>query len=354
TCLYEGENCYIWGLGDAISEEEAKSYGEEFDAAVYPVDTETFGQARFTENGGKINLLFYSFNCSGNTMTLGYFRPYDLFSTEEAGAYVDVYQMNTDHAIVHINSQAKDYDDELVFSTMGHEFQHLICFSDVFAAGGSATLMRTWLNESMSAYAEDLLYPGSKDKNNYNIMFYASEAFRKGQSLYNFDVSQDENLGAYGIVYLFSEYLADLSGEDIFSKIHSFWRENPAAVTEAQAIATTVPENVYSEIDKNYTYNSSVEGSFADEYEAWMSKLTLDFYLNTFQTDMANLGDYEEKCFELMQYNEVNPLDVEGGGRVFVQTKDNQYAVPTDADDNLIYVGLDENFNIVDTYGVNE
>ncbi len=351
TCLYEGENCYVWTTGDAITAEDAQSYGEEFDARVYPIDTETFGTARFTDNGGKINLLFYSFNYAG---VLGFFSTADIFSSAEAAGYEDAYKMNTDHAIININSDYAESMPEEMYSTMAHEFQHLICASDAFHYVDSP-FMRTWLNESMSAYAEDLLYPGIKDENEYNYMFYLSDFYRKGQSLYNFTTDGDQYIGAYGIVYLFAEYLTDLAGEDVFSDIHSYWRESYSAdVTEEEAVANSVSQEVYDTIDGAYTYADSVNAEFASDYENWFSKLTLDFYLKTFQSDFANLGEYEDRCYELMQYNEVNPLDIEGGGRVFVQTQNQTYTVPTDADANLIYIGLDENFEIVGTYGVNE
>ena len=55
TCLYAGEYCYIWSLGDSISSEQAKGYGKEFDEVIYPADTETFGFARFTDDGKSIS-----------------------------------------------------------------------------------------------------------------------------------------------------------------------------------------------------------------------------------------------------------------------------------------------------------
>lgn len=94
--------------------------------------------------------------------------------------------INTDHAIININSDMLSEDIEFVQATLSHEFQHLICATDAFYYAQSP-LMETWLNESMSAYAEELIYPGRKEENHYNDVFYLSDSFREGQSLYNFD-----------------------------------------------------------------------------------------------------------------------------------------------------------------------
>ncbi len=352
-CIYEGESCYVWTIDDEIDRAEAEAFASEFDEKIYPTDVETFGPARFTENGGKVNLLFYDMSDEGVEGLLGFFNMLDIFTAEEAGDYVETYGMNTGHAIVNINTQYMDHPEDM-YATIGHELQHLICASDIFYYAETPR-MSTWLNEAMSAYAEELLYPGSKDAGFYNMSLYISDNFRKGQSLYNFSTENDEYIGAYGAVYLYAEYLEELAGSDVFTNIHQYWRDSySAAVTEAETLANVVPEDVYQDIDEKYNYSDSVSENFADEYEEWCSKLTLDFFLSTFTTDLANLGEYEDLCYALMQYNEVNPLDIEGGGRVIVETNDGTYAVPEDADEDLVYIGLDEDFNIVTTYAVND
>ena len=116
------------------------------------------------------------------------------------------YGLNTDHAIITINSELLKSDMPEVYATLAHELQHQICATEAFYFMDSP-FVRTWLNEAMSASAEELCYPGIKTEGEYNLLMYLSDNYRKGQSLYNFDTEKDEFIGAYGVVYLFEKYL---------------------------------------------------------------------------------------------------------------------------------------------------
>ena len=272
TCVYEGEHCYIWSFEDSVSDAQAEDLGKEFDGTIYPKDTEAFGQGRFTENGGKVNILMYPLREG----LCGFFTPMDIFSSSECPAfYAEEKGFNTDQAIININSDMLAVNREMTLSTLAHEYQHQICASDVFNYKDTPW-MRTWLNEAMSAYAEDMIYPTIMDTGYYNQLIYLSDSFRKGQSLYNFGVT-NEDIGAYGAVCLFERYLTAHNGDDIFSKIHDYWRNSYRAdVTEAQTLYESVSDSFRSEIDGRYTWPDAIQNSFADEADRWMSKMTLD------------------------------------------------------------------------------
>ena len=46
-------------------------------------------------------------------------------------------------------------------------------------------------------------------------------------------------------------------------------------------------------------------------------------------------------------YDEINQTDIYGGGRVIVATKDGTYRVPKDANEGLVYIGLNADFEII-------
>ena len=345
TCVYEGEHCYVWSLDNsAISDADAEEMGQEFDDVIYEKDVEAFGPGRFTENGGKVNMLFYDMPSQYG----GFFCMYDIFAgTEATEAQKASYGLNTDHAIIHINAARVQDSPDFVKSTLAHEFQHLICASDYFYYAGTPK-MRTWLNEAMSAYAEEMVYPGIKEAGYYNQFMYLSDNFRTGQSLYNFDTMWDDYIGAYGAVYLFSQYLAQNAGEDVFSKIHEFWRTSYSAdINEAMAIAKAVPDDFYRRIDEEYKYPSSLSASFESAEDEWMSKLTLDFFITTLSTELAGLQQYNDQVHAIMLYTQVNPQDIQGGGRMIVATGNGSYDIPDDAGEDLMYIGLNDDFEIV-------
>jgi len=343
-CVYAGEHCYIWSLDGSVDETAAEEYGKEFDEVIYQKDVDTFGPGRFTENGGKVNMLFYPMEQGVG----GLFCIYDIFAGTEVPEDIRVsYGMNTDHAIISVNSDMVGVDDDFVKSTLAHEFQHQICASDYFYTDDTPQ-MRTWLNEAMSAYAEEMVYPGIKEAGEYNLMMYVSDAYRKGQSLYNFATDNDEYIGAYGAVYLFSQYLAQHAGDDVFTKVHEYWRSTSEHnKTEAGCLAAAVPESFKKEIDEKYTFPAGVDSSFANEDEKWLSKLALDFFIETLSGDLAQMKEYEDNLRAVTLYTEVNPQDVEGGGRMLVATESGRYTIPDDADEGLLYIGLDEDFNVI-------
>ena len=343
-CVYAGEHCYMWSMNNSISEKDAKSLAEQFDSNIYQKDVDAFGKARFTDNGGKVNMLFYPMQEGIG----GFFCNFDIFSSGECpDVQAERKGFNTDHAIININSDMLSEDIEFVQATLSHEFQHLICATDALYYEG-APWVETWLNESMSAYAEELIYPGRKEENNYNDVFYLSDSFREGQSLYNFDTDHDSTIGAYGAVYLYSKYLNDLAGNDVFSKVHAYWRESYSAdVTEAEALMNAVPSSVQKDIDSKYSYPSALSSGFDTDADQWMSKLTLDYFVKTLDMDFAGLSDVADQAHLLMLYSNATPADIEGGGRIVVATQNGSYTVPSDADQGLVYIGLDQNFNVV-------
>ena len=351
NCVYSGSYCYIWSLNGSVNTDQAQQMGAEFDSRIYNQLTAEFGPARFTENGGKVNLLFYPMQEGLG----GYFTMADIFSSAECPAdYAAEYGFNLDHAIIHINSDYVVTNPDYAKSTMAHEFQHLICASDCFTYA-ETPWMETWLNEAMSAYAEEIIYPGIKEAGYYNQFMYLSNNFRTGQSLYNFDTSFDEYIGAYGAVYLFGQYLEQFSGPDVFSKVHNYWRgAYRADITAADALAMALSDEAFSTICDKYTYSPRIytELLFGGSFDLTLSKLTLDFYIETLKPDLSNLYGMEDQMRSAMLYTEVAPVEIEGGGRILVATQNGSYQIPADADPCLVYIGLNSNFEVVSMFSV--
>lgn len=347
-CKYVGEHCYIWTVAyGGITDAQAEDYGKEFDENIYNQVTETFGQGRFTDNGGKVNLLFYPMEESLG----GFFWALDLYAADEVTDYeIQQYGINTNHAIININSDMANNPNYRTFqySTMAHEYQHLICFTNTFSTV-NGVMMRTWLNEAMSGYIEEKLYSGAQEEAGRFEAFATSDLIRHGQSMYNFTTNTgmfNFDIGVYGSVYLFSEYLADVSGDSVFSNIHKYWRTSySTTLDEAEAIAKSVSSSTYDAIDEFISFPDRI--GFADENDEWMSKLTLRFYLSLLKYDSSDPKAYKNVKAQTLLYDEINPADIEGGGRVILATVNGTYEIPEDAEEGLIYVGLDENFNIV-------
>ncbi len=343
-CVYAGEYCYIWSTGD-MDEDDLEEYGEEFDEEIYEEVVDTFGQPRFVGESGKVNLMFYPMiNGLG-----GCFCGLDIFSEDEVSDKVaerDGY--NTNHAMVHINSGYASMSSmkTWMFGTMAHEFQHFICASNYFSTANEAWC-RTWLNETMSGYIEEELYEGSKDEAGHYRSFNRSDLIRRGQSIYNFSVTSSD-IGVYGSVYYFSQYLAEMAGDDVFSRVHEYWRDSYSdTLCEGEALMNAVPKSVRRDINELIEYPDEVE--FENSSEEWMSKLVLDFYLTMLSED-SDIDAFENIDRDSILYDERDGTNIEGGGRVIVAVKDGEFEVPSDADSGLIYVGLDSDFEVITGY----
>ncbi|MBE7034209.1 MAG: hypothetical protein E7406_08300 [Ruminococcaceae bacterium] len=343
VCRYAGEDCNIWTCDNSVSDSDIISFGNEFDNKIYDSVTEEFGESRFYANGGKVNILLYPMSGSLG----GFFHPYDLYASDEVSeAEKTTYALHTDHDVININS-VNLVLPEYVYGTAAHEFQHLICFTAFFDTV-NYTDMRTWLNEAMSGYIEEKLYPGTKKLAGHYEEFNASNRIRHGQSLYNFDnetTRSNFDIGVYGSVYLFSEYLSSIGGEKVFSNIHSYWRNSySTTLDEAEAIINSIPESAYNKINNQFDFS---EISFEDSDYEFMSKLTLSFYLSLLDVDSSDPDAYKNVKSQTLLYDEINPADIEGGGRVIVALKDGEFKFPEDADEGLIYIGLNKDFEVV-------
>lgn len=340
TCTYVGNYCHIWTDG-SITASQASKYGKEFDTNIYTELVTTFGKPRFvSDDGGKVNILFYKQQPSN---LMGFFRYADLFTPDEItqlGSNPKDY--NTNHAIIHINSRIENEAD--IYSTLAHEFQHLINFSS-FTNTVNDAMMNTWINEAMSGYIEEKLYPGAKESVGHFSSFNSSDLIRNGQSLYNFSTGDLTDIGVYGSVYLFSKYLEKNAGSNVFAKIHEYWRESySSTLSVPEALTASVSKSFKNEIDSSFTYPSAV--SFDNENEEFMSKLTLNFYLSLLSNE-DNIADFNKVKHQSLLYDSIDGSNIEGGGRIIFATNGTTFEIPKDADKGLIYVGLDANFKPV-------
>ncbi len=346
TCEYAGKYCNVWEANSNVNKSDLQKVGQEFDQNIFEQMTETFGKGRFVDNGGKVNILVYPMQTQG---LMGFFSMLDLFAKGEVyEEEISSYGINTDHAIININSDIVNESNlSYANSTLAHEYQHLLSFSNYFYTVNQ-TVMRTWLNESMSGYVEEHIYPGTKELEGHYDSFADSTRIRHGQSLYNFDTTNtftEFDIGVYGSVYLFAEYLVKMSGEDIFSKIHSYWKNSYSnTLSEAEAIAKSVNSDFYNKIDSSFEFNNV---TFNNTDEEWLSKLTLNFYLSILNYDSEDPKAFENVESQALLYDEINPAEIEGGGRVIVALKDDSFEIPSNSDDGLIYVGLNENFEML-------
>ena len=280
NCVFSGGHCCFWVLDGARVADDAylKSVAEEFDTKVYPADVENFGEPRYADVNGKVHILLHPME---NDQLMGYFWIGDLFTHEElTDEEAKEYGANRDLAMIHINIALMRYPEykEVLCSTLAHELQHLINATDGLEYNGIA-YSNTWINESMSGYIEEKLYPGVKDMEGHYESFATSDLIRHGQSMYNFDTTYDD-IGVYGSVFLYSQYLENLAGESVFRDFHKYWRTtfDESKLTDDYALYSVVSDAKKQDLDSKYTFPTEL--TFSSASSEFMSKMTLDFYIS--------------------------------------------------------------------------
>lgn len=358
TCRATGTHCNIWSNNTFTNTTVAARMASEFDSKIYANDTSYFGSARFAENGTKVNILIYTMSYDGQTDNIcGFFDPSDLYTSSELTQLGEnPSQYNTGSAIVHINTTfcTNSYLN-VAYVTMAHEFQHLINFTSTLKNSSNTNMveMGVWLNEAMSMQAEELSYTGEVEEQGYiSDSYNGSSSIARGLSLYSFETSTD--IGVYGQGFLFSEYLKkQYGGVGIFSRIHSSWRTlSSGLLNDGANLEAALGSTVVSAINNSVIYDSSIISAInntdnssdntSDSVSVFLSKLNLNYQLATVLKASSGIYSIGSGCAT------ADPLlctstsvSIQGGGRIFVRTKDgNSYTVPSAADSKLIYVGF--------------
>lgn len=221
TLVAEGDYCYVWVLDknydisseskvdNKITFEQANAVSEKFDA-LYEKETTLYGDTYKTayqnddiNSDGlispeeKISILILDIFDDASSVqssgVLGYFWAKDFYpdsSTSKSGI------RSNETEIFYIDSHFLDSFTEMTYSTLAHEFQHMLNFVnknlkwEVFPS--------TWYNEMLSMVCEDLLQDdiGIEDKDsprsrlaqfNYGYLFNgANEWFNDSNTLYSY------------------------------------------------------------------------------------------------------------------------------------------------------------------------
>ena len=119
TLRYVGQHLYFWiQNGVSYNQNALKSLASAFDNKIYPTDREFFGSewTPGVDNDPHIYILYV--HHLGN-MTAGYYSPQDEYPPE-------IYQYSNAHEMFYLNVDEVSLSDSYIYSTLAHEFQHMI------------------------------------------------------------------------------------------------------------------------------------------------------------------------------------------------------------------------------------
>jgi hypothetical protein len=259
--LWEGRYCEIWVDRTIwVSPGEAQNMANEFDLNIQPKITRVFDPNNiyndfltdygpYLDNrGGKTILLLLdikdTFGKNGNAAYVGgYFDLRDLAAAIIPGAY----PYGNRAAMLYIDTYPNVVDSVQSYSTIAHEFQHLLNFINSLkyrVKNGTIYPQDTWINEGLSSAAE-YIYQGGHDMSDQGrIDHFNTDPYRsisKGNNFFVWGENRPEGdaaiLDEYATVYMFFQWLRLQSGGyDIYQAITTSEDWDYQAVTGAAEI----------------------------------------------------------------------------------------------------------------------
>ncbi|MFC1669119.1 DUF2268 domain-containing putative Zn-dependent protease [Spirochaetota bacterium] len=216
-----------------ISYDDIKKLADEFKNNIYPKITENFAKPLDVDKNGKTSLVIYdiedSFISSGDVYLGGYFSPFDFYSKGAVDQQNSIYgsAIKTNEGdIIYIDCNPQSISDPRVFTTIAHEFQHLVNTS--YKLVNTDTITDTWIEEGLSEAANHMCYGNVTERIHYYNDSETSSLISNGHPLFFWDWDPDEDpdwdtklLLNYTYSYLFFQFMKgrSSSGDGIFKNI---------------------------------------------------------------------------------------------------------------------------------------
>ena len=359
--LAKGEHCYVWTPTstaanvyplDKIDPSFAQMAADMFDSK-FDLMQSSFGDHDNGSSGdGRLNLLYYNIDDGwepGQGYVGGYFYALDLYT-----AGMPVLNIDTYPGVTYTNSEGVTISDiSRTYSTIVHEYQHLICFSQCGAAD-------TWINECMSAAAEEICFPGSSVYSriqSWTDHYYSQEqdwsdppeevgyvpefSLENGFSMYDWsnDLEIDDLLVLYAQVSLFAQYLYSRFGNGVFHRIMDNMSTGGglSQANSFQSIAEAATGMTASEIAKNFRI-ALTANTAPDEYGGIYSFSMQEGYDPDDYYGVENL--YDLLCPVVFTGSS---CAIKGGGAIAVKPVGGVYYPPAGAASGLVYIGITRN-----------
>jgi hypothetical protein len=301
TLRAQGTFGNIWVMNDLTSftSAQAEAMAAKFDQ-IYPIETSLLGYEYGggpTGDGGKdgdkrIQILVYDIGISLASTTLGYYWAKDYYDQ----SYLDVngYNLKTNMAemfYLNGNSAVVTIFGDQLYSTLVHEFQHMINFSQKTIKNGVNS--GSWYNEMLSMLAEDVISPliGIAPTNSGHPIKSRIPTFLTNYHLSGTAEWEPTNnaLDSYSVMYAFGAYLIrNYGGADLLKEMLANNTTNINSVTaalktvtgsgsfedalrrfgEAMVFSGTMPSDVLS-FDKTVTKTIGGNTYTATKFNVW-------------------------------------------------------------------------------------
>ena len=350
--LAKGDHCYIWTPTstasnvyplDSIDPSFAQICADEFDSKFELMQSSFGNHSNGSQGDGRLNMLYYNIDdgwTPGNGYVAGFFYSYDLSSNGMPILNIDTYP-----GVHYVTTSGEEINSVTgTFNTMVHEYQHLINYS---VTGGSDT----WINECMSAAAEEICYPGSSVVSriqswiNYRYAtnddwldppeeheYVSSWDLHNGFSMYDWSnyIEMDDLLCLYAQVSLFAQYIFTQYGNTTFRQILTRLASGSDFVQAFPAVTGQSASEFVGNFRIAVTANAS-----PDLLEGLYGFVPQEGYDPSMYHDVQN--PYSLLTPVVFTGNSCN---IYGGGAICIKPVGGVYEPPTGAASGLKYYGI--------------
>ena len=273
--------CYVWVLDDnfssegtasgaTINEDGAKNLAYQFEKMYEPI-RDVFGEeadvlyhyydaidiSELSDTGTKVNIVVYDiggdYTEDQNGGMFGYFHPKDYYTPESASLHKDSTILCSNNGkYFYVDSGFLNSSPQMTYSTLAHEFQHMIHHWQKRLAFGNSS--STWFNEMMSMVCEDMIqqYLEIKASNSpiSRFAFFGSNYYLSGLTDW---LSGNDVVISYAGAYAFGAYLArNYGGKDLIKQIAINQDVDQEAITQALQENTDTSGEDFNSVFRRY------------------------------------------------------------------------------------------------------
>ena len=286
TLQAQGDNCYIWVLeecfeatasGSKINSTKAKNLATKFESMYRPIQ-DVFGNesdemintdglvsiSSGSDTGTKVNIVVYDiegdYKDGQQSGTLGYFWAKDYYTAAAAKESGDAtIGLTNCGKYFYVDSYFLNKAPEMLYSTLAHEFQHMINFGqktmrsmETAQTEAQVLVSQTWSNEMMSMVCEDMVqeYLGVQDKDSpiARLPWFCQNYYLSGLTDW---LGGNSVQVSYAGAYAFGAYLArNYGGKELIKEIATNDYVDQEAIT--QALKSTGRNETFDSVFKKY------------------------------------------------------------------------------------------------------
>ena len=337
-----GQHCYVWykqKTGISFPENyDFKDVAEAFDS-IYNKETYIFGSNIPSDtfkndsdvddifipfpSDTKIHIIIYDLqddNNQGDTVEGGYFWSLDMYKNTYLRTKSDANGLYSNECeCIHIDSiELRDHTEQ-AYSTLAHEFQHLLHFVNKTLNSLGYNVSDSWFNEMMSMVCEDIMLsqlgldPAHGPQNRLDLF---NRTYQYGFTTW---YSGNDVLVSYANAYAFGAFLLRNYGIDCIKEIaHNGYVNETSVLKAVQNYDNADPISNFTELlQKFYNVMLSPEGNYYSLNKSVSETYNISGSDVPFTCSAINLKSYATISAQEMTYDVASKLYNGVAGRTY-------------------------------------